>query len=60
MRPKGEMKMIWHETVRQEPHGNLVRSLTQQRDEGLIIPVCMKDLGPAIATIDDVVAVVTD
>ncbi len=52
--------MIRHETIRQESHGHSLTGLPQQTDEGLIIPIRMKDVGPAIAAIDDVVAVVPD
>jgi hypothetical protein len=60
MRPERKVEMIRHETIRQESHGHSLTGLPQQTAEGLIIPVRMKDLGPVIASIDDVVAVVAD
>jgi hypothetical protein len=60
MRPEHKVEMIRHETIRQESHGHSLTGLPQQTDEGLIIPIRMKDVGPAIAAIDDVVAVVPD
>lgn len=54
------MKMIRHQTIRQHAHRDALTGLCEQRDEGLIIPLRMKDLGAGIAPIDDMVAIVSD
>ncbi|WP_121987634.1 hypothetical protein [Nitrospira lenta] len=54
------MDMIRHETARQESYRHPVTGRPQQTDEGLIVSVRMKGLGLAIATIDDVVTILSD
>ena len=54
------MKMIGHETVRQDTHRNTLRRVAKQIEERLIIAVRMKHLGPSIAPIDHVVTIVPD
>jgi hypothetical protein len=52
--------MVGHQTIRQEPHWHALTGLLEYGDEGLIIRFRMKDLGPGIAPIDHVVAIVSD
>ena len=58
--PESQMKMIGHETVRQDTHRNTLRRVVKQIKERLIIAVRMKYLSPGIAPIDDVITMVPD
>ena len=58
--PEGQMKMIGHETVRQDTHRHTLRRVVKQIKERLIIAVRMKYLSPGIAPVDDVITMVPD
>jgi hypothetical protein len=58
--PDGQVKLIWHETARRHAHRNSMRRLAQQIQTRLRVPVRMKHLSPGIASMNDVVARVTN
>lgn len=43
------MKMVGHQTVRQDSRRNTLRRVAKQIEERLVVPVRMKHLGPGIA-----------
>jgi hypothetical protein len=58
--PEGEMKMIGHEIVRQQAHGNTLGRLAQQIQKRLVVPIRVKHLGPGVTPIDHVVTILSD
>ena len=54
------MKMIGHETVREHSHRQSAARVAQEGDECLKVSIGMKHLVAAIASIDDVVAILSD
>jgi hypothetical protein len=54
------MKMIGHETVREDPHRQSAAGVAQEGDECLKVAIGMKHMRAAIAAIDDVIAMMSD
>jgi hypothetical protein len=51
------MKVIGHDTVRDQPHGHAKTCFADQSDEGLVVPRLAEDAGARIAAVQDVIAV---
>ena len=59
-RPEDEVEVIGHQTKADQPHRHAGAGLTEEPDEAMVVVGVVKDLGPAVATIEGVVAITTD
>jgi hypothetical protein len=56
VRPQDQMEMVGHEAPTDDPHRQPLARRLEQADERLEILVLVKDLGPTVATVEQMVA----
>jgi hypothetical protein len=58
-RPHDQMEMVGHQAKAHEPHRHPRTSLLEQPHERVMIVGIVEDLGPAVAAVEDMVAIAT-
>ena len=58
--PQHHMKMVWHQAVAEQTHGNPISSLLDQLEKRGIVTILVEDRIPTIATVQNVVANITE
>jgi hypothetical protein len=55
--PETEVKVVGHEAIAEQAHGDALAGFVQEIDEGMKIAIVMEDGAAAVTAIEDVVAI---